>query len=101
MKIYDEKSISGRKININYEGKFTLKLLMKINVEKPNVNKKCLVQKYRFQTQKFKNTQCPKMVPKRLYGYYLTSYEQFYVFQKIELGFTSVILKNSYLYQLY
>ena len=49
MKIYDEKpNISGRKININYEGKFTLKLLMKINVEKPNVNKKSLVQKYRF-----------------------------------------------------
>ena len=48
MKIYDEKSINGRKININYEGKFTLKLLMKINVEKPNVNKKSLVQKYRF-----------------------------------------------------
>ena len=41
MKIYVEKpNISGRKININYEGKFTLKLLMKINVEKPNVNKK-------------------------------------------------------------
>ena len=38
-KIYDEKPISGRKININYEGKFTLKLLMKIKVEKPNVNK--------------------------------------------------------------
>ena len=41
------------------------------------------------------------MVPKRLYGYYLTSYEQFYVFQKIYIGFTSVILKNSYFYQRY
>ena len=41
MKIYVEKpNISGRKIHINYEGKFTLKLLMKINVEKSNVNKK-------------------------------------------------------------
>ena len=41
MKIYVEKpNISGRKININYEGKFTLKLRMKINVEKHNVNKK-------------------------------------------------------------
>ena len=41
MKIYVEKTyISGRKISINYEGKFTLKLLMKIKVEKPNVNKK-------------------------------------------------------------
>ena len=41
MQIYVEKpNISGRKININYEGKFTLKLLMKINVETPNVNKK-------------------------------------------------------------
>ena len=40
MKIYVEKTyISGRKISINYEGKFTLKLLMKIKVEKPNVNK--------------------------------------------------------------
>ena len=40
MKIYVEKPyISGRKISINYEGKFTLKLLMKIKVEKPNVNK--------------------------------------------------------------
>ena len=40
MKIYVEKPIiCGRKININYEGKFMLKLLMKINVEKPNVNK--------------------------------------------------------------
>ena len=40
MKIYVEKTyISGRKISINYEGKFTLKLLMKIRVEKPNVNK--------------------------------------------------------------
>ena len=36
------------------------------------------------------------MVPKRLYGYYLTCYEQFYVFQKIKIEFTSVILKNSY-----
>ena len=41
MKIQVEKPIiCGRKININYEGKFMLKLLMKINVEKPNVNKK-------------------------------------------------------------
>ena len=41
MKSYVKKpNISGRKININYEGKFTLKLRMKINVEKPNVNKK-------------------------------------------------------------
>ena len=41
MKIYVEKPIiCGRKININYEGKFMLKLLMKINVEKTNVNKK-------------------------------------------------------------
>ena len=40
MKIQVEKPIiCGRKININYEGKFMLKLLMKINVEKPNVNK--------------------------------------------------------------
>ena len=38
MKIYVEKpNINGRKININYEGKFTLKLLMKINSEKPDV----------------------------------------------------------------
>ena len=41
MKIYVEKpNINGRKININYEGKFTLKFQMKINVKKPNVNKK-------------------------------------------------------------
>ena len=41
MNNYVEKpNISGSKININYEGLFTLKLLMKINVEKPNVNKK-------------------------------------------------------------
>ena len=41
MKIYAEKhNIRGRKININNEGKFTLKLQMKIRVEKPNVNKK-------------------------------------------------------------
>ena len=41
MKIYVEKpDINGRKININYEGKFTLKFQMKINVKKPNVNKK-------------------------------------------------------------
>ena len=41
MKIYVEKrDINGRKININYEGKFTLKFQMKINVEKPNVIKK-------------------------------------------------------------
>ena len=41
MKIYVEKpNVNGRKININYEGKFTLKFQMKINVEKPNVNKK-------------------------------------------------------------
>ena len=40
MKIYVEKpNINGRKINMNYQGKFTLKLLMKINVEKPDVNK--------------------------------------------------------------
>ena len=46
MKIYVEKpNINGRKININYEGKFTLKLLMKINVEKPNVKKKVFGQK--------------------------------------------------------
>ena len=38
--IYVKKpNVNGRKININYEGKFTLKLLMKIKVEKPNVNK--------------------------------------------------------------
>ena len=82
--IYVEKpNISGRKININYEGKFTLKLLMKINVETPNVKKNVWSKKSDFRHKKFKNTQCPKMVPKRLYGYYLTSYEQFYVFQKI------------------
>ena len=41
MKIYVEKpNINGSKMNINYEGKFTLKFQMKINVEKPNVNKK-------------------------------------------------------------
>ena len=34
-------------------------------------------------TQKVKKkNQCPKMVSKQLYGHYLTSYEQFYVFQK-------------------
>ena len=49
MQIYVEKpNISGRKINVNYEGKFTLKLLRKINVETPNVKKKCLDQKNRF-----------------------------------------------------
>ena len=32
--------------------------------------------------KKFKENQCPKMVSKRLYGHYLTSYEQFKVFQK-------------------
>ena len=58
---------------------------MKIKVEKPNVNelKNVLTKKTDFRFKKFKNTQCPKMVPKRLYGYYLTSYEQIYVFQKI------------------
>ena len=46
MKIYVEKpNINGRKININYEGKFTLKFQMKINVKKPNVNKKMFVPK--------------------------------------------------------
>ena len=40
MKIYvDKPDINGRKININYEGKFTLQFQIKINVEKPNVNK--------------------------------------------------------------
>ena len=34
------------------------------------------------------------MVSKRLYGYYFTSYEQLYDFQKIKIGFTIVILKN-------
>ena len=44
MKIYVEKPNENGsfksivKININYEGKFTLIFLMKINVEKPNVN---------------------------------------------------------------
>ena len=38
---YVEKpNIRGSKININYEGTFMLKLLMKINVETANVNKK-------------------------------------------------------------
>ena len=53
MKIYVEKpNINGRKININYKGKFTLKFQMNINIEIPNVNKKCLVQKIRYYTQK-------------------------------------------------
>ena len=44
MKIYVEKPNENGsfksivKIDINYEGKFTLIFLMKINVEKPNVN---------------------------------------------------------------
>ena len=34
------------------------------------------------------------MVSKWLYGHYLTSYEQFKVFQKIKIGFTSLILSE-------
>ena len=37
-----------------------------------------------FRLKKFKNSQYPKMVSKRLYGHYLRSYEQFWVFQKIK-----------------
>ena len=39
LKISVEKpNVNGCKININYEGKLTLKFLMTIYVEKPNVN---------------------------------------------------------------
>ena len=34
------------------------------------------------------------MVSKRLYGHYLRSYEQFKVFEKFKIGFTSVNLKK-------
>ena len=58
MKIYVEKlNISGRKININYEGKFTLKLLMKINVERRNVNKKMFGPK-----KPILDTKCSKII---------------------------------------
>ena len=64
---------------------------MKINVEKPNVYKKCLDHKSDIRLRKFIKTKCLKMLSKRLYGYYFTSYEQLYVFQKIKIGFTIVI----------
>ena len=68
---------------------------MKINVKKPNVNKKMFgTKKSTNRLRKFIKTKSPKMVSKRLYGYYFTSYEQLYVFQKIKIGFTIVILKN-------
>ena len=67
---------------------------MKINVKKPNVNKKILTKKSTIRHRKFIKTKCPEMVSKRLYGYYFTSYEQLYVFQKIKIGFTIVIVKN-------
>jgi len=34
----EKPNVNGCKININYEGKFTLKFLMTIYVENPNVN---------------------------------------------------------------
>ena len=57
MKIYVKKpNISGCKININYEGKFTLKLLMKINIEKPNVKKNVWSKSTDLDTKSSKNS---------------------------------------------
>ena len=37
------------------------------------------------------------MVSKRQYGFYLTSYEEFYVFEKITIRYTCVILTKKWM----